>query len=129
MDMVIYIIVTLIGTPAVTAFFAFLMKKKIKSYFVIDAQKAINSHKQELDTYTEAMKHSLQREIIKAEHSTRNKFTMYPKIYACLIKAHGKIAGLYGLRHSLDRSRSTPDEIREALESRNVPSKVKLIGL
>jgi hypothetical protein len=120
MEMTIYIVVTLFGTPAVTAFLAFLSKEKIKSYFFVDAQKAINSHKQELDTYTEAMKHGLQREIIKVEYSTRNKFTIYPKMYARLIKAHGKLSGLYGLRHNLDRSMSTADDVREALESRNV---------
>lgn len=120
MEFVVYTIVVLIGTPALTAFFAFLLKERIKSFFLVGAQKDINTHKQELDTYTESMKHSLQREMSKVEHSTRSKFSVYPKAYARLIKAHGKIAGLYGLRHSIKRNNSTSEDVRYALESRNV---------
>ncbi len=37
-----------------------------------------------------------------------------------MIKAHCKLSGLYGLRHDLDRSKFTAEDVREALESRNV---------
>jgi hypothetical protein len=63
MKTTIYNVVTLIGSPVVTAFLAFLSKEKIKSYFFVDAQNSINSHKQEIDNYTEAMLNGLQREI------------------------------------------------------------------
>jgi hypothetical protein len=61
-----------------------------------ERQTELESHKAELVRLTEQLKHSLEREMLKAQLSTSKVHEVYPRLYARIVRAHGAVAGLLG---------------------------------
>lgn len=116
----ITIVLTVLGTPTVMVFLAWHFKESIKAYLLVGAHKAINEHKQVLDTYTESMKHSLQREMVRVESYVKGKFTVYPVLYEKILKAQGSVSSLFGVRFSTNQDRFTEEDLRSALDENRV---------
>lgn len=117
------VLMGLVGTPAVIAFIAWGCKEVIRSYLTVDEQKTINAHRQELDAHTEALKHSLQREMVRVEAYTKNKFSVYPILYEKLLKAEGGVTSLYGpgsIRFSTKQANFTESDVHSAMKERNI---------
>ena len=113
-------LVVVLGTPSLSALVVFYTQERLKSALLVSAQNQINEHKQILDTYTESMKHSLQREMSKVEHATRSKFSIYPNLFAKFVKASGAIAGLVEVGYQTDLTNITQEDIRSNLTKRKI---------
>jgi hypothetical protein len=107
---------SLISSGLLTVYF----KERIKAGIAAQVQKEVNSHKQQLDTLTEYIKHDIQKNTIKAQLHTTNLHATYPELYKKLIIAHGAIAGLNNFSWVTNYKEYSPEDIIELLKDRNV---------
>ncbi|MBC7660461.1 MAG: hypothetical protein H7249_12250 [Chitinophagaceae bacterium] len=119
MDWIKAIIIAL-ASPVCTAAMGYFWLERAKTRIELENQKQLANHKQTMDTYTESMKHSLLREMVRVEHTICSKFQIYPKLFAKFVRVQGAMEGLMGFSITTSYENATRTDIENMLKANNI---------
>ncbi len=84
-------------------------------------ERRFESYKAELGNLTEQLKYVLQKEMLKAQLSTSKVHEVYPRLYGKILRAHGAVAGLMGLRFASTYEGYNQQDFRKLLVRERLP--------